>query len=166
MKHAGKRFAAVLMVVVMALSLLPVAALATQETVDLTSGLVGYWTFDGDTEQEKLSSKTTGGPAATLASGVSLVNSDLNAEAGGGVQFNGASNGYLKLELAGEHALSAEKAFPLVRGSSIPTGRIPTQAPSRSPACFIGRRPGHSRLSTQRGGRRTVQLLSGRRKQI
>ncbi len=111
MKHAGKRFAAVLMVVVMALSLLPVAALATQETVDLTSGLVGYWTFDGDTEQEKLSSKTTGGPAATLASGVSLVNSDLNAEAGGGVQFNGASNGYLKLELAGEHALSAEKSF-------------------------------------------------------
>ena len=69
MKHAGKRFAAVLMVVVMALSLLPVAALATQETVDLTSGLVGYWTFDGDTEQEKLSSKTTGGPVATLASG-------------------------------------------------------------------------------------------------
>ncbi len=70
-----------------------------ESSVDLTEGLVGYWTFDGGTENDEwLKSSVTDGLVATKTeNGVSL--SETGGIVGGGVDFAGVRDTYLTLKL-------------------------------------------------------------------
>ena len=82
---------------------------------DLTDGLVGYWTFEGETEAERLAGSA---PAANVSAAKTGNGVTLNGSGGvggsGAASFSGDNNSYLTLNLAdADLGLNTSNAFTI-----------------------------------------------------
>lgn len=83
--------------------------------VNLDDGLVGYWTFEGNTQEEQLANKASDQTirAAITGSGVTL-ESAAGVDAQAAASFGGNNNSYLTLNLVGANqGLQASGAFTI-----------------------------------------------------
>ena len=97
------------------------------EEADLTTGLVGYWTFDGATEADQLKSQASVANVSAVKTGSGVT---FNASGGiggnGAVSFSGDNTSYLTLNLvSASQGLSSSNAFTIgawVKYAALPSG--------------------------------------------
>ncbi|MCI9417228.1 MAG: hypothetical protein HFI82_07435 [Eubacterium sp.] len=109
--------AATLAICVMACGILQTdfAAKTWAAEVNLDDGLVGYWTFEGNTQEEQLANKASDQTihATITGSGVTL-ESAAGVDAQAAASFGGNNNSYLTLNLVGANqGLQATSAFTI-----------------------------------------------------
>ena len=109
--------AATLAICVMACGILQTdfAAKTWAAEVSLDDGLVGYWTFEGNTQEEQLANKASDQTihATITGSGVTLENA-AGVDAQAAASFGGNNNSYLTLNLVGANqGLQASSAFTI-----------------------------------------------------
>lgn len=109
--------AATLAICVMACGILQTdfAAKTWAAEVNLDDGLVGYWTFEGNTQEEQLANKASDQTihATITGSGVTL-ESAAGVDAQAAASFGGNNNSYLTLNLVGaSQGLQASSAFTI-----------------------------------------------------
>ncbi len=109
--------AATLAICVMACGILQTdfAAKTWAAEVNLDDGLVGYWTFEGNTQEEQLANKASDQTihATITGSGVTLENA-AGVDAQAAASFGGNNNSYLTLNLVGaSQGLQASSAFTI-----------------------------------------------------
>jgi len=109
--------AATLAICVMACGILQTdfAAKTWAAEVSLDDGLVGYWTFEGNTQEEQLANKASDQTihATITGSGVTL-ESAAGVDAQAAASFGGNNNSYLTLNLVGANqGLQATSAFTI-----------------------------------------------------
>ena len=96
-------------------------------TADLTDGLVGHWTFEGETDTDRLASQASVANVSAVKTGSGVT---LNASGGiggnGAVSFSGDNTSYLTLNLvSASQGLSSSNAFTIgawVKYAALPSG--------------------------------------------
>ncbi len=83
--------------------------------VNLDDGLVGYWTFEGNTQEEQLANKASDQTIRAAITGSSVtLESAVGVDAHAAASFGGNNNSYLTLNLAGANqGLQASSTFTI-----------------------------------------------------
>ena len=95
--------------------------------IDLTDGLTGYWTFEGEEDADRLASKSSAVNVSAVKTGDGVVLDDSGGIGGSGaISFSGNNNSYLTLNLAdAAQGLTSSDAFTIgawVKYAAFPTG--------------------------------------------
>ena len=82
---------------------------------DLTDGLVGYWTFEGETESDRLASKASVSNVTAVKTGDGVTLNGLGEGGSNGtISFQGSNSSYLTLNLVNAGmGLTSSNAFTL-----------------------------------------------------
>lgn len=74
-------------------------AFDVKAAANLTDGLVGYWTFDGTSETERMENKASGQSCTATKTGSGVTLESDGGVSGGSIYFSKEDNSYLKLNL-------------------------------------------------------------------
>ncbi len=101
MKRRSKRVVPLVLTVCLGISgVLPHAGgMQAKAAASLEDGLVGYWNFDGDTDEARLQNRASGSNIAAEKSGSGVTLKSGDGIDGGSAYFGKAANSYIKLNL-------------------------------------------------------------------
>ena len=101
MKRRSKRVVPLVLTVCLGISgVLPhVGGMQAKAAASLEDGLVGYWNFDGDTDEARLQNRASGSNIAAEKSGSGVTLKSGDGIDGGSAYFGKAANSYIKLNL-------------------------------------------------------------------